>query len=96
MQFPDVVEAALREADTNHDGGIDLPELRQLLAAQPQLDLFETRLATRGGPLGGLLSSSDSSGSDDSSGPSSSDSSTSSDYSDSMEEGRGADPPGEK
>ncbi|GAB4824203.1 hypothetical protein N2152v2_011249 [Parachlorella kessleri] len=83
-EFPDVVEAALREADTNHDGGIDLPEFRQLLSAQPQLDLFEARLATRGGPLGGLLSSSDSSGSEESSGSSSSDSFGSTGSSDSM------------
>lgn len=41
--------AALREADIDHDGGIDLPEFRRLVASQPQdrLDLFESRLAAK-------------------------------------------------
>ncbi|GAB4817118.1 hypothetical protein N2152v2_004164 [Parachlorella kessleri] len=50
-EAPDILGSALREADVNHDGCIDLDEFRQLLSGVglgDGLELFETRLLERG------------------------------------------------
>ena len=40
------MDAALREADTDHDGGISLAEFREMLTGDDSLDLYESRLSS--------------------------------------------------
>ena len=58
VQIPDIVDAALREADTDHDGAVDLQDFKKFLDSKTDdsLALFDPRLSSRDG--------SDSSGSD--------------------------------
>jgi hypothetical protein len=46
-EVEDFVNAALREADVDHDGGLSLEEFRALVSGRHEssLDLFEARLA---------------------------------------------------
>jgi calcium-dependent protein kinase len=47
---PDIVEAALREADGDHDGTVSLAELRKLLGShETGLDLFDARVIVGSG-----------------------------------------------
>ena len=56
-QIPDMVDAALREADADHDGQVDLQDFKTFLASKTDdsLSLFDSRVSRDG---------SDSSGSD--------------------------------
>ena len=49
-EVPDMVEAALREADADHDGQVDLADFRAFLAsrADDSLSLFESRVSRDG------------------------------------------------
>ena len=57
LQIPDMVDAALREADADHDGQVDLQDFKTFLAGKTDdsLSLFDSRVSRDG---------SDSSGSD--------------------------------
>ena len=57
LQVPDMVDAALREADADHDGQVDLQDFKTFLASKTDdsLSLFDSRVSRDG---------SDSSGSD--------------------------------
>lgn len=54
-QVPDMVEAALREADTDHDGAVDLQDFKNFLASKTDdsLSLFDPRLSRDGADSGG-------------------------------------------
>ncbi len=51
FQVPDVVEAALREADADHDGSVGLADLKSFLMSQAtddSLSLFDSRVSRDG------------------------------------------------
>lgn len=71
LQFPDEVEAALREADRDHDGTISEQDFRAFLdaATDDRLDLFDARVSRDGAGSGSDGSGSDAPGKSGGPGP---------------------------